>query len=58
MTKGAYIVSHFWGRVHRNLSGIARPPHYTDGRFFAIYFCKAVPGNASGIAQTPVFIGL
>ena len=42
----------------RNLSGIARPPHYTDGRFFAIYFCKAVPGNASDIAQTPVFIGL
>ena len=41
----------------RNLSGIARPPHYTDGRFFAIYFCKAVPGNASDIAQTPVFIG-
>ena len=33
------------------------PPTLVKRRFFAFFVCKAVPGNASDIVRTPVFIG-
>ena len=41
----------------RNLSGIARPPHYTDGRFFAFCTFSNAESGARNIVRTPVFIG-